>query len=259
MPSLLSLPREVRNIIYDFYLDGIQLEVGKDVNSCAYVRIVRPGLPHAVSLALVNRQLHQELGDLRKSCKRLVLCDRLHTWKEFKSLVSRSVLGQITHLHTKINGRYIQDIGPLTVDDLPSLEHITWSPSITTGLSLWDHLGEQQDSLEHSKCWTDKTATEVVALIEGADPDGDDDELDMVLTAWVDDHEESLSKRLRKAHIVYDSLEILVGIVPLWEDGQCAWHSCMWVSADFSALFSSPAFNGSRTGVCGSSRDGGRR
>ena len=103
MSHLPSLPAEVRNRIYDFHLDGLELELGTKFDIGIFASIIRPGWSHAISLALVNRQLHDELGDIRGSCKGLIVYGRTHNRKKLERVVPRIVLQQIQFSHTKID------------------------------------------------------------------------------------------------------------------------------------------------------------
>lgn len=84
MPHLLTLPREVRDLIYAFYLEGLTiylhstepLEVSLDKRSWPWRASFRHGgMPNVLALTRVNRQVYAELDPKVASSTLLILGD----------------------------------------------------------------------------------------------------------------------------------------------------------------------------------------
>jgi hypothetical protein len=55
--NLLCLPAELRDVVYDYLLDGVTISMDVSSNTCAYVK---PAVPKNVML--VNRRMYDEIG-----------------------------------------------------------------------------------------------------------------------------------------------------------------------------------------------------
>lgn len=169
MSHLLTLPLEVRTLIYDFYLEGFMLEVREKARSIWQATFVREFEieDNVLSLRLACRQVYAELAPRVAAQTQLHLTttysDRSRRSDAFHpfALLPREFLCKIRTLHVPY---YLPHRSPLVYNralaTLPGLEVVTYD-----GLHL--EISEALDNLPaHDLDWTTSTLHSITNLIK---------------------------------------------------------------------------------------------
>lgn len=163
MPQLLTLPREIRDRIYDFYLQGLTLQIKQKELGQWRTEFKHEGLPNILSLTRVNRQIAAELRPMIPSkTRRLVLGGRYYDdYAEPISNAPRKFLGHVRYLEVPptmegcIEPEYSE-----VIRALPSLQHITYGH---VQLSLEEFF--EDEFPEHNEDWEGSALRPIVDLV----------------------------------------------------------------------------------------------
>lgn len=218
MPHFLTLPREIRDRIYDFYLQGLALRIKpttqpypRDSEALEWqLKFKQEGLPNILSLRLVNHQIAAELRPIVPSkTKRLILQGQdFDDYAEPVAKIPREYLQSMLSLEVLSNmGGSIEPQYSEVIRALPNLRHVTWR---YWNLALEEFLPELP---EHSADWENNTVSSIVDLVK--------------IPANFDHLRQELEKRFRtfweSDQPSFFAREFSVAICQVIDTGMCLW------------------------------------